>query len=80
MTAIFGIVLLAIGMNADGTGLAIAGVIVLALGTLFAYTAKATYHLKITSASGEFTPISSKDERYVEKIVVAINEAMIRRG
>lgn len=80
LVAIVGIVLLLGGLGIDGTELTIAGILVLALGILLAYRAKAKYHLQITSASGEFTPVSSEDEKYIESITVAINEAMIRRG
>ena len=85
LVAIIGIVLLLGGLGIDGTELTIVGAITGALGLLFAYFAKGVYKLKITSASGEFFPISSEkdkniDEEYIEKIAVAINEAMISRG
>ncbi len=80
LVAVIGIVPLLGGLGMDETALTMAGILILALGVLLAYRAKAEYHLQITSASGEFTPVSSEDEKYIESITVAINEAMIRRG
>ncbi len=56
------------------------GLPVLIIGIIIAAMAKSTYYLKITSASGEAEPISSKDKQYIDDIVDAINEALIRRG
>ena len=58
----------------------IAGVVVLGLGTLIAAIAKPTYCVKITSASGEAKATPSKDKQYIDSIVMALNEALIRRG
>ena len=85
LVAILGIALLVTGVIVDVTELTITGAITGALGLMLAYFAKGVYKLKITSASGEFFPISSEkdkdiDEKYIESIAVAINEAMIRRG
>ena len=43
-------------------------------------TAKATYKMRIASASGEVDAISSKDKEYIQAIVQAIEEAFIKRG
>jgi hypothetical protein len=80
LISILGIILLVVGIYWGDQWLPITGAIVLVLGILYAYSRKGKYYLKITSASGEFTPVESEDGKYIEKIVVAINEAMIRRG
>ncbi len=59
---------------------AIVGVIVVALGVLWWRSKKPIYHLRITSASGESNALWSKNRNYVDKVVQAINEAMIHRG
>ncbi len=59
---------------------AIIGVIVVALGVLWWRGKKPTYHLRITSSSGESNALWSKNRNYVDKVVQAINEAMIHRG
>ena len=53
---------------------------VLGLGILIAAIAKSNYCVKITSASGEAEATSSKDKRYIDSIVMTLNEALIRRG
>jgi len=74
------IILLACISFESGVGV-IVGVVVLGLGILIAAKAKSTYYVKITSASGEATPLpSSKDKQHMDSIVNAINEALIKRG
>jgi putative Ca2+/H+ antiporter (TMEM165/GDT1 family) len=58
----------------------ILGVLFVAGGVWLAITQKPNYQLRITSASGESSPLASKERAYVEKIVQAINESMIHRG
>ncbi len=41
---------------------------------------KPTYHLRVSSSSGESTALSSDDKEYVGKVVQAVNEAIIHRG
>lgn len=79
-TAIIGVGLLIIGVVAGWTWLTITGVVLLLLGVVWAWMVSGTYHLKITSASGEATAISSSEKEYISKITQAINEAMISRG
>jgi Family of unknown function (DUF6232) len=38
------------------------------------------WHLRITSSSGESSPLMSRDKEYISKVVQAIQEAMIHRG
>ena len=78
--AVLGLIILLACVSFDSSTGVIAGVVVLGLGILIAAMAKPTYFLKITSASGEAEPISSRDKQYVDSIVTAMNEALIRRG
>ncbi len=80
LVAIVGSLTSIVGSSFNSTMWIIIGVLVLALGIYIAYVAKREYYLKITSAAGESTPISSKDKKYIDGIAVAINEALIRRG
>lgn len=54
--------------------------LVVVLGVALAYFAKAKYVVKIGSASGEADALTSTDKDYIQKIVNAINEAIIKRG
>jgi len=56
------------------------GLVVFAIGALIAWKALGQYHIKITSASGEATALSSKDNDYIIRIIQALNEAIIGRG
>ena len=80
IVAILGFIILLACISFKSTEGIIVGVVVLGLGILIATKAKATYHVKITSASGEAKPISSKDKQHIDSIVMALNEALIRRG
>lgn len=77
---ILGLIILVACISFESAAGVIVGVVVLGLGILIAAKAKATYYVKITSASGEATPISSKDKQHMDSIVNAINEALIKRG
>ena len=80
LVAIVGFLTLIVGSSSNSTIWIVIGVLISVLGIYIAYTAKGKYFLKITSAAGESTPISSKDKKYIDGIAVAINEALIRRG
>lgn len=56
------------------------GVVSLGLAALWWKGQKTLYGLRIASSSGESTPISSIHKERIEKIVQAVNEAIIGRG
>jgi hypothetical protein len=60
--------------------LRIAGFFILALGVLLLFAIKNEFAVRITTNSGETNSITSKDKMYVQKIVDALNEAIIHRG
>ena len=78
--AILGLIILLACVSFESTFGVIVGVVVLGLGILIAAKAKATYHVKITTASGEAKPISSKDKAHIDSIVTALNESIISHG
>ena len=78
--AVLGLIILAACTSFESTEGVIVGAVVLGLGILIATIVKPTYYVKITSASGEAKPISSKDKQHIDSIVTALNEALIRRG
>ena len=78
--AILGLVILAITSQLGSSEGVIFGVILLGLGILIAAIVKATYIARIGSASGETDAISSKDKQYIQAVVTAMNEAIIKRG
>jgi len=81
ITAIIGLILIAIGSQLrDGTALILFGVVLLGAGIAWTVLLKPTYHLRVSSASGETEPLSSKDKQYIDHVVTALNEALIKRG
>ena len=67
------------GSNSSGGGI-IAGLVVLAIGVAIAFAVKTQYVVKIGSAFGESNALSSADQSYIQKVVNAVNEAIIKRG
>ena len=74
-----GVILLAPGLQREATALVIAILFLLA-GTLVWAQQKAEFHVRISSASEDPTVLTSRDEKYVESILLAPNEAIIHRG
>jgi hypothetical protein len=68
-----------IAMFIGGKGI-IFGVIFLGLGIAIFATTKDDFSVRINSNSGETNGLISKDQNYVQKIVEAVNEAIIHRG
>jgi len=80
VAVLIGILILLISIGAKSIGGSIFGLLVIALGVWLYTSAKASYSVKIGSASGEATALESKDEKYIQSIVQAMNEAIIKRG
>lgn len=79
--AIIGVVLIVAGVKLNIVGMTIGGAVLIIAGVASAILVKPTYHLKIASASGEIDALPpTKDKQYVERVVTAINEAVIKRG
>ena len=66
--------------GSDATSGIVIGVIVLGIGIAIAAAVKIQYVVKIGSASGESNALVAKDKEYIQKIVNAVNEAIIKRG
>jgi hypothetical protein len=77
---LIGLVFLLGGIDKADGGFAIFGLAVLALGGYWAYSLEPDYFVRICSAAGESKTLFTKDKTYVEKVVQAINEAIIHRG
>jgi hypothetical protein len=60
--------------------LGILAIMLIAVAVVWGLSLKPDFHLKISSASGESSALSSKDQLYVERIVQAIQDAIIHRG
>ena len=80
VVAILGFLILLITGLLGSSGGVIFGVILLGIGILIAAIIKPTCIVRVGSASGEADAISSKDKKYIQTIVNAMNEAFIKRG
>lgn len=85
--ACVGIVGLANLNDSSSIGLIIVGVVIglisvpgIGVGVAMVVLPKPTYVVRIGSASGEANILSSKDRASIQKIVAAINNAIIGRG
>ncbi|MGE8513441.1 MAG: DUF6232 family protein [Chryseobacterium culicis] len=56
------------------------GIIILILAFWWFFTIKNQYAVRISTNAGEVNSIVSKDRDYIQKIVNALNEAIIHRG
>jgi len=64
----------------SATGALIFGLVLLLSGVAIAASAKSKYAVRIGSASGESDALSSDDREHIQKIVNALNEAIVKRG
>lgn len=56
------------------------GLILIGIGVLIVFNIKNEYTVRISTNAGEADSTISKDKEYIQKIVNALNDAMIHRG
>lgn len=79
IAAMFGVAVVACGF--DGINIrTVLGILIFLAAIGMSFTVKPQYIVKIGSASGEANGISSPDRGYIQKIVNAMNEAIVKRG
>ena len=81
--ALIGVAVFVVGLNLDADSqdiMMMGGAALFALGLAWVILAKPKYHLRVSSASGETDALEDKDKGYVDRVVTAINEALIKRG
>jgi hypothetical protein len=67
------------GGNSAGGGIGI-GVVLIIAGIALAAIVKPSYIVRIGSAGGESDALVSNNREYIQKLVSAVNEAIIKRG
>lgn len=74
----------AVGLESAGVGGGVVGLVLggigVAIGVLMWIATKAFYRVTVGSASGEVHALESHDKEYVQKLVAAMNQAIIERG
>ncbi len=58
----------------------LAGVAMVAIGVLWFKAIKPEYMVFLNSSSGESQALASKDVKYIDQVIAALNEAIIHRG
>jgi len=76
-----GLIGLAIAVSGDGHwGMILVGVFLIAVSAIMWRGMNPTYHLQIVSSAGETRALESQDKDRIDKVIHAINEAIIHRG
>jgi uncharacterized protein DUF6232 len=71
-------VLCLVGVKGGAAPGLIIGAVLVGAGVLWLRAAKPDYHVAIASSAGERPAMTHKDKAYIEKVVDAINEAIVR--
>jgi hypothetical protein len=74
------LIILGIFLIFTGGTIQLIGVGVAAIGVIWILLMKDEYSVRISTNAGELDSLISEDYSYVEKVVNALNEAMIHRG
>ena len=78
-TAIIGLLLAVIGFSTTAV-LGIVGIVILAIGVLWFFLIKDNFVVRVHTAGDETDAVVSTDESYINKIISALNDAIIHRG
>jgi hypothetical protein len=58
----------------------VVGVLIAAAAGFFLYKQKTTYHVMLATSGGEVSALKTHQREYLEKVVTALNHAIIARG
>jgi hypothetical protein len=75
-----GILLLVLGLIVLLAGGYVFGAITAAIGILILVVVKPTYVVRMATAGGQVDALVSKDAHYIQRVVGALNQAVIQRG
>ena len=78
-TAIIGLLLAVIGFSTTAV-LGIVGIVILAIAVLWFFLIKDNFVVRVHTAGDETDAVVSTDESYINKIISALNDAIIHRG
>jgi hypothetical protein len=74
-----GIVALAIGA-AVAVNTPTVGIVIAAAAALYLYLQKTLYHVMLATSGGETSALKTHQREYLQKVVTALNEAIVHRG
>lgn len=56
------------------------GIFLIAIGVVWWFLQKTRYHVLLTTAGGETKALTTPQKEYIEKVVQALNDAIVARG
>jgi len=74
-----GILVLILGL-AVAVNTPVVGLIIAAAAGYYLYQQKTMYHLMLSTAGGETSALKTNQREYLDKVVAALNQAIIHRG
>ncbi len=74
-----GILILVIGVIISSQSLPI-GIVIIALAAFYMYKQKTIFHVMLTTSGGESSALKTHQREYLNKVVSALNEAIVYRG
>ncbi len=74
-----GILVLVIGL-AITINTPVAGLVIAAAAAFYLYIQKTTYHVMLATSGGETSALKTQQREYLDKVVSALNQAIVHRG
>lgn len=76
---LFGIIVLLIGLGIMTTSLMV-GIVIAAAAAFYLYQQKTVFHVMLSTSGGESSALKTFQRDYLNKVVSALNDAIIHRG
>jgi hypothetical protein len=76
---VFGVLLLIVGLIMLLNSLMF-GFVLVALASVILYMQKSIYHVMLSTSGGETSALKTNEREYIEKVVNALNDAIVHRG
>jgi hypothetical protein len=75
-----GVIVLLIGLIIMSTSSAMVGLIIAALAAYYLYQQKTVFHVILATSAGETKALKTYQRDYLEKVIGALNDAIVYRG
>lgn len=76
---LWGILLVVVGL-ATAISSPVIGIVIAACAAIYLYMQKTMYHVMLATSGGETSALKTHQKEYLQKVVSALNEAIIHRG
>jgi hypothetical protein len=75
-----GIIVLLVGLTTMASSSFIMGLLIAAAAAYYLYQQKTIYHILLSTSAGETTALVTYQRDYLNKIIAALNDAIVHRG